>query len=351
MFESLLGIVAIVALLVIASRQQKRLNLLERELGALRSLVLSGAVPAPKAEQAQAAAEAASPEALASGGADKLPAPAIAARAELPDGAPEAAASEAPEATQAEPASRPDIETALGTRWAVWVGGLALAFGAVFLIRYSIESGFFGPGARLTMAATLGLVLVGGGEFIRRTGYRVPVEGGGSAYIPAILTAAGAFALFGTVYAAHGLYGFIGAGPAFVALGIIGVAHDRRGPGARTGAGRSRPARRDGHAGADLVDRTQHLGAVRLSRHRAGGDGGGGADPPLVAADGRRPSSAPACGRCSISPTRRWPTSRSSCSSARRPCWCSHCSGSDAATIRTMRHSTGHPSCPPSSSR
>ena len=40
---------------------------------------------------------------------------------------------------------KPDIETALGTRWAVWVGGLALALGGLFLIRYSIEAGIFGP--------------------------------------------------------------------------------------------------------------------------------------------------------------------------------------------------------------
>ncbi|WP_378943549.1 DUF2339 domain-containing protein [Mesorhizobium sp. ANAO-SY3R2] len=229
MFESLLGIVAIVVLLVIASRQQKRLNLLERELGALRGLVLSGVVPAPKAEQGQAAAGVASPEAPAATVAEIVPAalraePAAAAAEAAEPAAAGTALLEASEAATAEPAPRPDIETALGTRWAVWVGGLALAIGAVFLIRHSIASGFFGPGARLTMAAALGLVLVGGGEFIRRTGYRVPVEGGGSAYIPAILTAAGAFALFGTVYAAHGLYGFIGPGAAFVLLGIIGVA-------------------------------------------------------------------------------------------------------------------------------
>lgn len=229
MLESFLGTVAVVALIIVAIRQQKRLGLLERELGALRSLVLSGTAPAPKGEETQAATEPKSPEALAAA-ADGLSA--VAARAELPAatvavGQPEAqqsAASEEARTAVSEPAQRPDIETALGTRWTVWVGGLALAFGAVFLVRYSIESGIFGPGARLTMAATLGLVLVGGGEFIRRTGYRVPVEGSGSAYIPAILTAAGVFALFGTVYAAHGLYGFIGAGPAFLLLGIIGVA-------------------------------------------------------------------------------------------------------------------------------
>ena len=166
--------------------------------------------------------------------------------------------------------ARPDIETALGTRWAVWVGGLALALGGLFLIRYSIEAGIFGPGVRLTMAGLLGLVLVGGGEFIRRTGFKVPVEGAAGAYVPGILTAAGAFTLFGTVYAAHGIYGFIGPAAAFLLLGVIGVAHDRRRAGPWPGAGRHRPARLDGHAGAGLLAGAERLGAVRLSGDRAG---------------------------------------------------------------------------------
>lgn len=243
MLESLLGVIAVVALIVIVSKQQTRLNLLERELGALRSLVLGGGAPAVAVAKvadavSEAAAEPAAAEALAKtteaaapgvsaeiADATEQPLP-LAAQAEAESEAAVAGPWSGTSATaEPEPArARPDIETALGTRWAVWVGGLALAFGAVFLIRYSIESGFFGPGARLTMAGLLGLVLVGGGEFIRRTGYRVPVESGAAAYIPAVLTAAGAFALFGTIYAAHGIYGFIGAGPAFVLLGLVGVA-------------------------------------------------------------------------------------------------------------------------------
>ncbi|GAA2850704.1 putative membrane protein [Aminobacter aminovorans] len=248
MLESLLGVIAIVALFIIISKQQSRLGLLERELGALRSLVLSGAVPAPAAKAAEVGvetvSEAALPEATAAEMADQpTVAEAVTAAAASPEAAPAeelpvaanaeadatssgpwSGAPAAAEPAQAAARATPDIETALGTRWAVWVGGLALAFGAVFLIRYSIESGIFGPGLRLSMAALLGLVLVGGGEFIRRTGYRVPIQNGGNAYIPAILTAAGAFTLFGAIYAAHGIYGFIGAGPAFGLLGIVGVA-------------------------------------------------------------------------------------------------------------------------------
>ncbi|MER9946760.1 DUF2339 domain-containing protein [Mesorhizobium sp. M0047] len=241
MFESLIGLVAIIALFVIVSRQQSRIGLIERELGALRSLVLSGVVPSKarpseqaspdsaRADVAPAAADISSP-AISEPVVAQAP-PATEAEAPIDEAGPWAPSKTAPKAAEpsaptapARAARQSDVETALGTRWAVWVGGIALALGGLFLIRYTIEAGIFGPGVRLTMAAVLGLVLVAGGEFIRRTGFRVPVQGVAGAYIPAILTAAGAFILFGTVYAAHGIYGFIGPAFAFTLLGAIGVA-------------------------------------------------------------------------------------------------------------------------------
>ncbi|MBZ9795842.1 DUF2339 domain-containing protein [Mesorhizobium sp. ES1-4] len=243
MFESLIGLVAIIALFVIISRQQSRIGLIERELGALRSLVLSGAVSPvvrPSEQESAAAGKddmapvAAPAPDVAAADSEPAPAPVQATEAEIPAGEGVPGPWGAPEATPKTPEVAPaavtkaarqsDVETALGTRWAVWVGGIALALGGLFLIRYTIEAGIFGPGVRLTMAAVLGLVLVAGGEFIRRTGFRVPVQGVAGAYIPAILTAAGAFILFGAVYAAHGIYGFIGPALAFTLLGAIGIA-------------------------------------------------------------------------------------------------------------------------------
>lgn len=229
MFESLIGLVAIIALFVIISRQQSRIGLIERELGALRSLVLSGMPALPPQAKEPAAndskpADAAIPLAAAA----DLASPGTAAVASATEAEADTAAPSAPESAQPAAAAKPtrqsDVETALGTRWAVWVGGIALALGGLFLIRYTIEAGIFGPRVRLAMAAALGLVLVAGGEFIRRTGFRVPVQGAAGAYIPAILTAAGAFILFGTVYAAYSIYGFIGPTLAFTLLSAIGVA-------------------------------------------------------------------------------------------------------------------------------
>ncbi|TPK99476.1 DUF2339 domain-containing protein [Mesorhizobium sp. B2-4-14] len=241
MFENLIGLVAIIALFVIISRQQNRIGLIERELGALRSLVLSGAAPKPteqaaadgkldEAPVAVAAADIASPAAgepiTAQGPATEVEAltgEVLAGPWNAGEAAQKATEPAAP-AAAAKAARRSDVETALGTRWAVWVGGIALALGGLFLIRYTIEAGIFGPGVRLTMAAVLGVVLVAAGEFIRRTGFKVPVQGAAGAYIPAVLTAAGAFILFGAVYAAHGIYGFIGPALAFTLLGAIGIA-------------------------------------------------------------------------------------------------------------------------------
>lgn len=129
----------------------------------------------------------------------------------------------APEET-AKAAPARDFETALGTRWAVWVGGLALALGGVFLVRYSIEAGIFGPGVRLTAAVLFGLLLAAGGEFVRRRGFQSPVAGVNSAHVPAILTAAASFTLFAAIYAAHGIYGFIGPTPAFLLMALVAVA-------------------------------------------------------------------------------------------------------------------------------
>lgn len=120
--------------------------------------------------------------------------------------------------------SKPDIETALGSRWAVWVGGLALALGGAFLVRYTIEAGLLGPVARLMLGGLFGLALIAAGEFIRRTGFVVKAAGNSAAYLPAILTAVGAFTLFAVIYAAHGIYGFIGPAAAFALLAAVALA-------------------------------------------------------------------------------------------------------------------------------
>jgi uncharacterized membrane protein len=115
------------------------------------------------------------------------------------------------------------IEERLGAHWAVIVGGIALAFGALLLVKYSIEQGFFGPGLRVVGGLLLAVALIAAGEYLRRK-ERPGEESAQAAPIPSVLTGAGTVAAFGALYAAHALYGFIGPGAAFALMGAVGVA-------------------------------------------------------------------------------------------------------------------------------
>ena len=151
------------------------------------------------------------------------PTPASPAQEEPPLIEPVEAPPSVPQAPAPAGAAGATLEERLGTRWAVWVGGLALALGGVLLVRYSIEQGFFGPGVRVAMGALFALALMVAGEWFRRNERSSPVAAVPAAHVPSILTAAGTVSAFGTVYAAHALYDFIGPAAAFVLLGIIGV--------------------------------------------------------------------------------------------------------------------------------
>ena len=59
------------------------------------------------------------------------------------------------------------FEEKFGTRWVVWVGGVALALGGIFLVRYTIQQGLIGPGVRIFLGALLALALVAVGEWSR----------------------------------------------------------------------------------------------------------------------------------------------------------------------------------------
>ncbi|MFC0288382.1 DUF2339 domain-containing protein [Kaistia hirudinis] len=118
---------------------------------------------------------------------------------------------------------RESLEQRLGTRWAVWVGGLALALGAIFLVRYSIDAGWIGPEVRIAFGALFSLALLAGGEWLRRSERVTAFSAIPSANIPGIVTAAGTVGLFATAYAAYALYGLIGPTAAFALMAVIGL--------------------------------------------------------------------------------------------------------------------------------
>src|SRR5579862_5660352 len=181
-------VIAIVAV-VMAVTTRERLRATERRLVMLERRIEAGATAPPRAAAptpAPAPQAMPAPDTILSG-----PRPAAAA-AEPPPAAPTTPESVTP--THVTPASvtpvpaapkpavpptpaRPPVgparpamsfEERFGTQWVVWIGGLALALGGFFLVRYSIEQGLIGPGVRVALGALLALALVAAGEWTRR---------------------------------------------------------------------------------------------------------------------------------------------------------------------------------------
>jgi uncharacterized membrane protein len=118
----------------------------------------------------------------------------------------------------------PGFEERVGTRWVVWLGGLTLALGGFFMVRYSIDAGLLGPGVRTLLGGAFALALLAAGEWTRRKENASAVQALPIANIPAILTAAGTAVAFATVYAAYALYDFLAPATAFILLGLVALA-------------------------------------------------------------------------------------------------------------------------------
>ena len=184
-------------------RLEARVALIERGAAPLAAAAPPPAPePAPARPQAPVAPPPAAPQAP------------IAASTSVPASPPPSAAA---------PPARVGFEERVGTRWVVWIGGIALALGGIFLVRYSIEQGLIGPGVRIILGALLALILVAAGEWTRRAENLSGLPGLPSAHIPSILTAAGTTVAYATVYAAYALYGFLPPPAAFILLGVVAL--------------------------------------------------------------------------------------------------------------------------------
>ncbi len=125
----------------------------------------------------------------------------------------------------AEPPPPPDMERALADRWLVWLGGLVLALGGVFLVKYSIDQGLLGPAVRVTLGVLLGAGLVVAGHRIGGRAEGFTRAGIAPAAVPPALVGAGIAVAFASLYAAFALHHLIGPLPAFLALaGLAGAA-------------------------------------------------------------------------------------------------------------------------------
>jgi uncharacterized membrane protein len=203
-------VLAVVSI-VMAVGTRDRIKRLEFRIAGLEARLAGLTGEAPAAQPTLSAAPQAMPSAIE---ATKLP-------AEEAPPPPEAAAAPALAPAAAKP--KLSLEERFGTQWVVWAGGIALALGGFFLVRYSIEQGWFGPAARVMLAAIVALVLIAAGEWTRRREIHAGAMGRFKADIPSVLTAAGTAIAYADAYAAYALYGFIGPAVAFVLLGIVAL--------------------------------------------------------------------------------------------------------------------------------
>ena len=205
-------VLAIVAF-VMALGNRDRMKRLEHRLGGIEARLaeLTGEAPSPAAVPVVPPAAVPATKEPGAKGEEKAPPP--------PE--PETPAQPMPSPVPARPAV--SLEERFGTQWVVWAGGIALALGGFFLVRYSIEQGWFGPGARVTLAAIVAAALIGAGEWTRRREIKTGLAGLPKAHIPSVLTASGMAIAYADVYAAYALYDFIGPGVAFVLLGLVAL--------------------------------------------------------------------------------------------------------------------------------
>jgi uncharacterized membrane protein len=223
MVEGLAIVLALIAIVVAfiaqggTSALQARLAEVLDELRTLQTQVaLSRAAPAEPPTAEAAPAEPTPPEPVA-------PEPARVEPTAVPEEPPAAPPQTAPAPAEGV-STAASLEERLGTRWAVWIGGIALMLGGGLLVKYTIEQDVFGPKARIALGGVLSFVLIAAGEWFRRRERASPLAAVPAAHIPGILTAAGTTGAFGTVLAAHAVYDFLNSAQAFVLLGAIAIA-------------------------------------------------------------------------------------------------------------------------------
>jgi uncharacterized membrane protein len=213
-------LIAVVALLV-ARKTFNRVDELRVRLEAMQSFAAAAAVrPTTPPVPPPAEPEHAPPLVAAEPSVTDQPAAPVTAPAASD---PEAVTATTPPPLPPPPPADPGFEERLGTRWVVWIGGLTLALGGFFLVRYSIEAGLIGPHVRIMLGGLFALALLAAGEWTRRKESISDIVALPIANIPAILTAAGTAVAFATIYAAYALYGFLAPAAAFILLGVVAL--------------------------------------------------------------------------------------------------------------------------------
>ena len=152
------------------------------------------------------------------------PEPVSVPKPEEADPEPEPAPSPPPPPPRSPAAHKEGLESRLTLRWLVWLGGVTIAFGGVFLVKYSIDAGLLGPRVRCALGVLLGGALVAGGEWMRRQPLQRAIAAVKPSQVPPALTAAGLASMYASIYAAFALYDLLPALVAFVLLAGVTAA-------------------------------------------------------------------------------------------------------------------------------
>ncbi|GGD73494.1 DUF2339 domain-containing protein [Lacimicrobium alkaliphilum] len=108
-----------------------------------------------------------------------------------------------------------DFERFIKGNGLLWLGGMILAIGGIFLARYAAEAGMFPPVVRVTMGGVFGVLLVMAAEYLFRNAERFNIH---SVYVCAALASGGVITCYAIVLVAYDYYGFI---PAPFAFGLL----------------------------------------------------------------------------------------------------------------------------------
>ena len=109
-------------------------------------------------------------------------------------------------------AKRRDLEATIGGSWFNWIGIVAVTLGVAFFLKLAFDKQWIGPGARVSLAALLGVSLLYVGERLRGRGLR------SYAYI---LSGGGILILYLADYAAYNFYHLIGQTLAFLLMAVV----------------------------------------------------------------------------------------------------------------------------------
>ena len=105
-------------------------------------------------------------------------------------------------------------------RGMVWLGGVALAFGGIFLVRHSLDAGWFSPELRVFSGISLGLLLLVVSEWLHQKKQLSQVL---ENYIPAALASAGFVTLYAVLLMAQHFYQLISPTLAFALLALVAL--------------------------------------------------------------------------------------------------------------------------------